>query len=71
MPALPPGDYTVTFALAGMATVTRQVRVQLNLDTTVNATMAVGGVTETVEVTRPVHADDREGQHGDQERRVL
>jgi hypothetical protein len=50
MPALPPGDYTVTFELSGMATVTRQVRVQLDLDTTVNATMAIGGLTETVEV---------------------
>jgi hypothetical protein len=50
MPALPPGDYTLTFVLSGMTTVTRQVKVQLNLDTTVNATMAVGGVTETVEV---------------------
>lgn len=50
LPALPPGDYTITFTLQGMATVTRQARVQLNLETTVNATMAVGGVTETVEV---------------------
>jgi hypothetical protein len=50
MPALPPGDYTLTFVLSGMATVTRQVKVQLDSDTTVNATMAVGGVTETVEV---------------------
>ena len=50
MPALPPGDYTVTFVLSGMATVTRQVRVQLGLETTVDATMAVGGVSETVDV---------------------
>jgi hypothetical protein len=50
LPALPPGDYTLTFVLSGMSTVTRQVRVQLGLETTVNATMAVGGVTETVEV---------------------
>jgi hypothetical protein len=50
LPALPPGDYTLTFELSGMATVTRDARVQLNLDTTVNVTMAVGGVTETVEV---------------------
>jgi hypothetical protein len=50
MPALPPGDYTVTFTLSGMTTVTREARVQLNLETTVNATLSVGGVTETVEV---------------------
>jgi len=40
----------VTFTLSGMTTVTREARVQLNLETTVNATLSVGGVTETVEV---------------------
>ena len=29
LPALPPGTYTVEFALSGMATLTRQVEVQL------------------------------------------
>ena len=29
LPALPPGDYTVTFTLSGMQTVTRQAQVQL------------------------------------------
>ncbi|MCU0259192.1 MAG: carboxypeptidase-like regulatory domain-containing protein, partial [Solirubrobacteraceae bacterium] len=35
MPALPPGTYTVEFTLSGMATVTRQVEVQLGQDTNV------------------------------------
>jgi len=48
--ALPPGDYTVTFVLAGMGTVTKQVRVQLNLESFVDVTMSVGGVSETVDV---------------------
>ena len=50
LPALPPGDYTLKFELAGMQTVTRQAQVQLQADTIVDATLGVGGVTETVEV---------------------
>ena len=37
LPALPPGQYTVTFSLSGMATVTRQVQVQLALETRIDA----------------------------------
>ena len=48
--ALPPGDYTVTYVLSGMATVTKEVKVQLNLESFVNVTMSVGGVSETVDV---------------------
>ncbi len=51
LPALPPGTYTVTFELAGMAKVTRQVQVQLAKDLIVDVTMSVGGVTEEVTVT--------------------
>ena len=51
LPALPPGDYTVTFTLDGMQTVTRQVQVQLGETTTGDATMALAGVTEAVTVT--------------------
>ncbi len=51
MPALPPGNYTITFTLQGMQTVTRQARVQLQIDTQADATLGVGTVTETVEVT--------------------
>jgi hypothetical protein len=51
LPALPPGDYTVTFTLSGMQTVTKQVRVQLSEITDLDASLGVGGVTETVTVT--------------------
>jgi len=51
LPALPPGAYTLKFELSGMQPVTRQALVQLGLDTVADATLAVGGVTETVEVT--------------------
>jgi hypothetical protein len=54
MPALPPGTYTVAFTLSGMATVTRQVEVQLGQDTNVDVKMAVQGVSETVEVTASI-----------------
>jgi hypothetical protein len=49
--ALPPGTYTVTFTLSGMQAVTRTAQVQLLQDTTVNVTLSVQGVTETVTVT--------------------
>ncbi len=51
LPALPPGAYTITFVLSGMQNVTRQAEVQLSQDTLVDATLGLGGVTETVEVT--------------------
>jgi len=51
LPALPPGDYTVTYTLQGMQTVTKKVAVQLSQITTADASLAVGGVTETVNVT--------------------
>src|SRR5215212_6705656 len=51
LPALPPGSYTLKFELSGMQAVTRQAQVQLGLDTVADATLGVGGVTETVEVT--------------------
>ncbi|MCX6551443.1 MAG: carboxypeptidase regulatory-like domain-containing protein, partial [Acidobacteria bacterium] len=54
MPALPPGTYTVDFVLAGMATVSRQVQVQLGQDTTVDVKMSVQGVSETVTVTAAI-----------------
>lgn len=54
LPALQPGDYDITFTLAGMATVTRQVQVQLAQDTVVNITMGVEGVTESVTVTAAI-----------------
>lgn len=51
LPALPPGNYTLTFVLNGMQTVTRQARVQLAEDIAADATMSVAGVAETVTVT--------------------
>jgi len=51
MVALPPGAYTVTFTLSGMQTLTRTAQVQLSQDTAVNVTMAISGVSETVNVT--------------------
>lgn len=54
LPALPPGNYTVTFELAGMTTVTKQVRVQLAQDTVVDVTMSVEGVKESVTVTAQI-----------------
>lgn len=49
--ALPPGTYTVTFTLSGMQKLTRNAQVQLQQDTTINVTMAISGVSETVNVT--------------------
>lgn len=51
MPALPPGNYTITFTLSGMTTVEKQALVQLAQDTFINVSMGVQGVTETVTVT--------------------
>src|SRR5690349_18867424 len=50
LPALPPGEYTVTFTLSGMRTESRKVRVLLAEAATADATLAVGGVSETVNV---------------------
>ncbi len=54
LPALLPGTYTVTYVLAGMATVTRTVEVQLAQDTVVNVSLAVEGVQESVTVTASI-----------------
>lgn len=54
LPALQPGTYTLTFDLQGMSKVTREVVVQLAQDTTVNVTMSIQGVTETVNVTAEI-----------------
>src|SRR5882672_11430457 len=43
LPALPPGNYTLTFTLAGMQTVTRQARVQLSEDTRADVVLNVSG----------------------------
>ncbi len=60
LPALAPGNYTVTFTLSGMQTVTIQAQVQLAQDTAVNATMGIAGVSEEVTVTATASLIDRE-----------
>ena len=51
LPQLPPGDYTLTFTLSGMQTATKKVRVQLAENTAADATLGLGGVSESVTVT--------------------
>ncbi len=51
LPALPPGEYTLTFTLDGMQTVTRKAQVQLSETTSADAALGVKGVTESVTVT--------------------
>ncbi len=58
--ALPPGDYTLTFVLSGMQNVTRQAQVQLGLDTVVDATLGMQGLTEAVEVVATVSIIERD-----------
>src|SRR5262245_13757223 len=51
-PAIPPGDYKVTFELTGFATVVREgIRVALSFTATVNAEMGVASLQENVTVT--------------------
>jgi hypothetical protein len=50
LPALPPGSYTITFNLSGMQTVTRKAEVQLSQNTSVDASLGVSGIEETVTV---------------------
>jgi hypothetical protein len=59
LPALPPGSYTVTFKLTGMQDLTRKAEVLLDQDTVADATMSVGGVSETVVVTAEVSMVDK------------
>ena len=50
LPGLPPGDYTISFSLDGMATQTVGVQVLLQEQTTVEIAMQVEGVSETINV---------------------
>jgi hypothetical protein len=60
LPALPPGNYTIQFTLAGMQTVTRRAEVLLAQDTVADAEMAISGVSEDVTVTAEVSLIDRD-----------
>ncbi len=50
LPGLPPGDYTVSFALQGFTTVDSQITVALGGTVDADVSMRVGAVAETVEV---------------------
>ena len=60
LPALPPGNYTVTFTLSGMQTVTRKAQVQLGQDTVVSTELGIQGVSEAVTVTASATLIDKE-----------
>ncbi|CAN5749737.1 hypothetical protein BH18ACI5_BH18ACI5_02910 [soil metagenome] len=60
LPALQPGSYKLTFELSGMQSVTRDAEVQLAQDTSVDATLGIQGITETVVVTAESSLVDRE-----------
>ena len=49
-PALPPGTYTVAFELSGFKTARREARLQLGQTISVDTTLEVGGVTDTIMV---------------------
>src|ERR1700736_5637801 len=48
---LPPGDYTVTFELSGMATVTKKARLELSQTARADADLKVSTVAESITVT--------------------
>jgi hypothetical protein len=51
-PGIPPGTYTVRYELPGFGTVVREgIRVTLGFTATLNVTMSVSGLQETVTVT--------------------
>ena len=60
LPALPPGNYTVTFTLSGMQTVTRKAQVQLAQDTVAGRRARHQGVSESVTVTASATLIDKE-----------
>jgi hypothetical protein len=51
LPALPPGLYTLDFTLSGMQKSSRQAQVQLGINTVIDTTLGVAGVSEQVTVT--------------------
>lgn len=60
LPALAPGPYTITFALAGMQTVTRNVTVLLGQDSNVRVALNLEGVSESITVTAEASLIDPE-----------
>jgi Carboxypeptidase regulatory-like domain len=59
MPALPVGQYVLTFTLSGMQTATKKVGVQLSETTALDVSLGVGGVSESVTVTADVTLVDK------------
>ena len=59
-PAVPPGEYTITYELAGFTTVTRQgIRVSVGFTATVDVEIGLATVQETVTVTGEAPIVDR------------
>jgi len=57
VPFLPPGDYTVTVEMGGFGTAKHSARIAIGQTATVNATLAVSSLSETVNVTADTVAD--------------
>ena len=53
IPGLPAGDYTIRFAMSGLATIERRVSVPLGSAVVVDGVLAPAAVNETVDVTAP------------------
>ena len=51
LPVLPPGPCTVTFSLSGLESKTRRATVLLGIDSPVNVSLGLTGVSETITVT--------------------
>jgi len=51
LPGLPPGDYTITFGLEGMQSVTKKMNLVLGLQSHLDASMKVSGIAEAITVT--------------------
>ena len=60
LPQLIPGNYKLTFTLAGMQTVTRNAQVQLAQDITADAQLGMAGVSENITVTAQATLVDKE-----------
>ncbi len=60
LPQLIPGNYTLTYSLSGMQTATRKVTVLLGQNVSVDAKMAVQGVSENITVTAEATLVDKE-----------
>ena len=60
LPQLPPGNYTLTFTLAGMQSTTRQAQVLLAQDVVADASLGLQGVAENVTVTAEASLIDKD-----------